>query len=88
MSGNAVKFGDGCATVTEYKLPSPPPGWFSQPTGRREQGKVRSQDIGRIVLVGPERLGALLRTEKDEASPSRLCGRDSSDAFILRFAVR
>lgn len=26
MSGNAVKIGDGCATVTEYELPQPLPG--------------------------------------------------------------
>jgi hypothetical protein len=30
--------------------------------------------------------GQLLRKEKDEASPSRLCGRDSLNAFIPRFA--
>jgi len=24
MSGNPVKIGDGCATVTGYKLPQPP----------------------------------------------------------------
>ena len=30
----------------------------------------------------------LLRQEKDEASLSRVCGWDSSDAFIPRFAVR
>jgi len=30
--------------------------------------------------------GQLLRQEKDEASPVRVCGRDSLNAFILCFA--
>jgi hypothetical protein len=44
-----VKFGDGCATVTDYKLPQP---LVIRP-GRRERGKVRSQDTGLVVLVMP-----------------------------------
>ena len=47
-SGNPVRIGDGCATVTGYKLP--------QPLIRldREGGsevEARSQDTGRIALV-------------------------------------
>jgi vitamin B12 transporter len=39
-----------------------------------------------IALVGPERIGALLRKEKDEAGPPDCFRRDSSNAFIPRFA--
>ena len=56
--------------------------------GRREQGfQAPSQDIGRIVLVmvSPGR-DQLLRQEKDEAGPFRGCGKESLNAFILRFA--
>jgi hypothetical protein len=35
-----------------------------------------------IALVGSERLGALLRKEKDEAGPPDCFRRDSSNAFI------
>ena len=39
-----------------------------------------------IALVGPERFGALLRKEKDEAGPPDCFRRNSSNAFIPRFA--
>jgi hypothetical protein len=35
MSGNPVKIGDGCATVTGYKLPKP---LIANGSGRRERG--------------------------------------------------
>src|SRR5678810_1288178 len=49
MSGNPVRIGDGCATVTGYKLPEPLV-HHSEP-GRREQGYAPSQDTGLIALV-------------------------------------
>jgi len=48
MSGNPVRIGDGCATVTGYKLPKPLA--VIRP-GRRERGKARSQDTGLNALV-------------------------------------
>ena len=49
--------------------------------------RVRSQDTGQAVLVSPERCGALLRQEKDEAgSRPRVRGRHSLNAFIPRLA--
>jgi vitamin B12 transporter len=39
-----------------------------------------------IALVGSERIGALLRKEKDEAGPPDCFRRNSSNAFIPRFA--
>jgi hypothetical protein len=48
-SGNPVKVGDGCATVTGYKLPQP---LVSQETGKAgARFQARSQDIGLAVLV-------------------------------------
>jgi len=38
------------------------------------------------ALVGSERIGALLRKEKDEASLPIRFRQDSSNAFIPRFA--
>ena len=76
-----MRIGDGCATVTGYKLP--------QPLVSRETGKagVRfqapSQDIGLAVLVMAPKAGQAGRLsyfgadfsvkEKDEASPWREC---------------
>ena len=53
--------------------------------------QARSQDIGPAVLVRVFRRQLPARTnfsakEKDEASPSAGAWRDSSNAFILRFA--
>lgn len=73
-----MKIGDGCATVTGYKLPL---ATASLENERRREGgsevNARSQDIGLVVLVvAPER-SQLLRQEKDEASLFRECGQDS-----------
>ncbi len=81
-SGNPVRIGDGCATVTGYKLPKP---LVSRRTGKAgARFQARSQDIGLAVLVMARsngRAGSLSRAradfsvkEKDEASPSRECG--------------
>jgi hypothetical protein len=49
MSGNPVKIGDGCATVTGYELPQP---LVSRETGKAgARYQARSQDIGVAVLV-------------------------------------
>jgi hypothetical protein len=48
MSGNPVKIGDGCATVTGYKLPSPLIRRIGKAGARLE---ARSQDTGLVVLV-------------------------------------
>lgn len=81
-----MKIGDGCATVTDYKLPLPLPafnigGWEG---GSEVKSEVRIPVV--LCSSAPSVSGQFLRQEKDEASPSRLCGRDSSDAFIPRFA--
>ena len=83
MSGNPVRIGDGCATVTGYKLPMP---LVYRRPGRRERGQARSQDTGLVVLVvAPRHCGANFSVkEKDEASLPRVCARDSLNAFILR----
>jgi len=105
MSGNPVKIGDGCATVTGYRLPKPLA--VIRP-GRRERGKARSQDTGLNALVrsdeskvqrpmskvestldvGPWTLdlsGQLLRQEKDEASPFRVCGSGFTECLHSLF---
>ncbi len=69
-SGNPVRFGDGCATVTGYKLPMPPQGKAGARSGL-ESG----------YRCGCARLGStgnrLLRKEKDEAWPVTRCRRRS-----------
>jgi hypothetical protein len=76
-----VRIGDGCATVTGYKLPQP---LVSSETGKAGvRFQARSQDIGLTVLVmvfwarQAERLCCLGTNfsvkEKDGASPSREC---------------
>jgi hypothetical protein len=60
-----VKTGDGCATVTGYKLPTATA--IAREGGSEVQ--ARSQDTGPQVLVAAVRKGGqLLRKEKDEAS--------------------
>jgi len=49
MSGNPVKIGDGCATVTGNKLPKPLVSSEARKAGVRLL--ARSQDIGLAVLV-------------------------------------
>jgi hypothetical protein len=72
-----VRIGDGCATVTGYKLPRP---LVSSETGKAGvRFQARSQDIGLAVLVTAimvRQAVCLLRSganfsvkEKDEASP-------------------
>jgi hypothetical protein len=73
-SGNPVKIGDGCATVTGYRLP-------------RATGSERNREGGSEVIcpksgyrLGCARRGSaqrnqLLRQEKDEASPWRVCAK-------------
>ena len=48
-SGNPVRIGDGCATVTGYKLPQPLASHEAGKAGARFQ--ARSQDTDRFVLV-------------------------------------
>jgi hypothetical protein len=76
-----VRIGDGCATVTGYKLPQPLDSSETGKAGVRFQ--ARSQDIDLAVLVtalSVRQAGRLLCSEanfsvkeKDEASPSREC---------------
>jgi hypothetical protein len=77
-----VRIGDGCATVTGYKLPQPLVSGKTGKAGARFQ--ARSQDIGWAVLVVALDAGQAGRLscveanfsvkEKDEASSSRECG--------------
>ena len=78
-----MRIRDGCATVTGYELPQ-----ATVRRGREGGSEVQapSQDIGLTALVGSERIGALLRKEKDEAGPPDRFWRNSSNAFIPRFA--
>ncbi len=93
-SGNPVKIGDGCATVTGYRLPLP---LVYQKPGRRERGfepEVRisvwlcssrsTKQVGPVAW--PRFAGHFSVKEKDEASLSRGCAEDSLNTFILRFA--
>src|SRR5205085_624936 len=47
--GNPVKVGDGCATVTGYELPQP---LVQLDREGGSEVEARSQDTGRIALVG------------------------------------
>jgi len=83
-SGNPVRIGDGCATVTGYKLPATNAGSPQTPlagNGREGGSKVetRSQDTGWAVLVGlfANANGHFSDKEKDEASPL-ICFQRSS----------
>ena len=84
-----MRFGDGCATVTGYKLPKP---LVSSETGKAgARFQARSQDIDLAVLVTAliaSQAGRLLSfeanfsvKEKDEASPSRLCVAGFADCL-------
>jgi hypothetical protein len=71
-SGNPVRIGDGCATVTGYRLPEPLVSEEAGKAGARFQ--ARSQDIGLAVLVMALSDGADFSVkEKDEASLAREC---------------
>jgi hypothetical protein len=77
-----VRIGDGCATVTGYRLPQPLVLIKTGKAGARFQ--ARSQDISWAVLVVAIEAGQARRLsyfganfsvkEKDEASLSRECG--------------
>ena len=84
-----MRIGDGCATVTGYKLPKP---LVSSETGKAGvRFQARSQDIDLAVLVTAlvaSQAGRLLRSEanfsvkeKDEASPSRECVAGFADCL-------
>jgi hypothetical protein len=80
-----VKIGDGCATVTGYKLPKPLVPQSGIGKGERGLGPKSGYRFGcaRRGLVSRDQL---LRQEKDEASPARLCEAGPLNAFIPRFA--
>ena len=63
-SGNPVKIGDGCATVTGYKLPRP----LVPQSGTGKAGvrfQARSQDTGLAVLVVVPLSGAKLLRQRE-----------------------
>ena len=76
-----MRVGDGCATVTGYKLPQPLVSLRTGKAGARFQ--ARSQDIGLAMLVMAFKAGQakwlscvgadFSVKEKDEASPVREC---------------
>ena len=84
-----MKFGDGCATVTGYKLPQPLVSGKTGKAGARYQ--ARSQDIGWAVLVVALDAGQAVCVscveanfsvkEKDEASLSRECVAGFADCL-------
>jgi len=75
-----VRFGDGCATVSGYKLPLA----TDAKSGRRERGQAPSQDTGLIVLVAiAHRAISFSVKEKDETSHPTVSG---GFAFSRRFA--
>ena len=84
-----MRIGDGCATVTGYKLPKP---LVSSETGKAGvRFQARSQDIDLAVLVTAliaRQAGCLpcpeanfSVKEKDEASPSRECVAGFADCL-------
>ena len=84
-----MRIGDGCATVTGYKLPQP---LVSSETGKAGvRFQARSQDIDLAVLVAALKAGQAGRQsnveanfsvkEKDEASPSRECVAGFADCL-------
>lgn len=83
-----MRIGDGCATVSDYKLPKATVRPFRKTNGKAGvRFEIRSQDIRLTALVRLPREGrALLRKEKDEASLPICFRQDSLNAFIPRFA--
>jgi hypothetical protein len=83
-SGNPVKIGDGCATVTGYRLPRP---LVPKETGKAgARSYARSQDIGLGVLVVVPLSGINFSVKRRMRPALGVCAqRDSMDAFILRF---
>ena len=88
-----MRIGDGCATVTGYKLPEPLVSREIGKAGARLQ--ARSQDIGLAVLVVALDAGQARRLsyveanfsvkEKDEASPSRECAAGFAECLHSPF---
>ena len=88
MSGNPVRIGDGCATVTGYELPDAMP-------SRRVRHKPLIEEIGKAEVrkssksgyrFDGSRLVPLRGTnfsviEKDEASPTRVCGEGFAECL-------
>lgn len=84
-----MKIGDGSATVTEYEFPKATVRLAPLADGKAgTRSEVRSQDNGLAVLVGLERLGALLRKEKDEASRVEQFSRGVSECLHSRICRR
>jgi hypothetical protein len=83
-----VRIGDGCATVSDYKLPTATVRSVLRADGKAGvRFEIRSQDIRLTALVRRPRQGrALLRQEKDEASRPICFRLDPLNAFIPRFA--
>ena len=71
MSGNPVRIGGGCATVTGYKLPMP---LVEHREGGSEVQSPKSGYRFACARHGPALRDRLLRQEKDEASLPRECG--------------
>jgi hypothetical protein len=81
-----VKIGDGCATVTDYKLPlATVP--LEESGGGKAGARLRPKSGYRSGCArrDPAKRDQLLRQEKDEASLLRECEAGSLNAFILRF---
>jgi len=85
-----VRIGDGCATVTGYRLPKATDHHLIGKEGARFKPEVRipiwlrSSGCSSGAVCDRCRDTQLLRQEKDEASLFRVCGRESLNAFILR----
>ena len=88
-----MRIGDGCATVTGYKLPKP---LVSSETGKAGvRFQARSQDIDLAVLVAaliarqarclPCARANFSVKEKDEASLSRACAVGFADCLHSPF---
>ena len=95
MSGNPVRIGDGCATVTGYKFQLPSGNGpadsvtdHASVSGRREQG-LSPKSGYRLDCARHGRISDATDfsdKEKDEASLPIGFRKGSSNAFILRFA--
>gem|GEM_PF-3778283 len=81
MTGNPVKIGDGCATVTDDNLPRMPLCRLGRSNSRLGlHGKagarhaVRSQDTGLAVLIGSDDGFGATSPPKRRMRPDRSCG--------------
>jgi len=83
MPGNPARIGDGCATVTGYKLPQP---LVTSREGGSEVGDLKSGYRFGCARRGRSFWAANFSVqEKDEASFLDRFQGDSLNAFILRF---